>query len=262
MGLAASTEYQRCRALTRLSLFITPMCILEAEEDHLRAYLNRPQGTDSRASETSHVRKFYAWAEDRGHVDRDPARRLRRPKTRRTLPRPMSEADLYMALAMAPDRIRPWLLLAAWAGLRCHDMHALRADDLWWHLDPPLVVVRNGKGGRDGAVPMSPWLTMQLRECDLPKSGWLFPRRDGQAGPVSASLISGLTNRYLHSIGITATIHQARHWFGTEVYRASGRDLRLTQELLRHESPRSTAIYTFVDPRDGALAVAALPVPG
>lgn len=47
----------------------------------------------------------------------------------------------------------------------------------------------------------------------------------------------------------------SRHRFATAVYQTSGRDLRTTQELMRHATPVSTAIYTWIDPADGAAAV-------
>jgi len=43
------------------------------------------------------------------------------------------------------------------------------------------------------------------------------------------------------------TCHSLRHAFATEVYRESGNDLRLVQELLGHASPRTTARYVLVD---------------
>jgi integrase/recombinase XerD len=49
----------------------------------------------------------------------------------------------------------------------------------------------------------------------------------------------------LRAVGSNATAHQLRHSFGTAVLRSS-HDLRVTQELLRHSSPASTAIYTQV----------------
>lgn len=38
------------------------------------------------------------------------------------------------------------------------------------------------------------------------------------------------------------------------------RDLRATQELLGHESPTSTQVYTWVDPGSLAAAVEGLPM--
>lgn len=40
----------------------------------------------------------------------------------------------------------------------------------------------------------------------------------------------------------------------------NGGDLRQSQELMRHQSPVSTAIYTWVDPKAAAVTVGALPV--
>lgn len=96
-----------------------------------------------------------------------------------------------------------------------------------------------------------------LRE--LPRKGWLFPRHDGQLGPIRAHTVSHLANRHLHRIGIDLTFHSLRHRFGTQVYRVSGRDLRQTQELMRHRSPVSTAIYTEVDQGEAYGVVSALP---
>ena len=43
------------------------------------------------------------------------------------------------------------------------------------------------------------------------------------------------------------TCHTLRHAFATEVYRESGRDLLLTQELLGHATPAVTRRYVLVD---------------
>jgi integrase/recombinase XerD len=108
------------------------------------------------------------------------------------------------------------------------------------------------------AVPLSSSLAAALDSCDLPATDWLFPH-GWQDGPVRPWTVSHQSNAYLHSIGITHTLHTLRHWFGTHTYRATGRDLRMTQELLRHRSPVSTAIYTFSDPGEAAAAVERLP---
>ncbi len=64
--------------------------------------------------------------------------------------------------------------------------------------------------------------------------------------------------RHLRSIDVNATVHQARHWFGSSVYERT-RDLRLTQELMGHLHPQSTAGYTRIIPsRDGADVVRGL----
>lgn len=50
------------------------------------------------------------------------------------------------------------------------------------------------------------------------------------------------TADFLASLGIDATAHHLRHWFGTKTYEAC-RDLRVVQELMGHASPVTTAGY-------------------
>lgn len=88
---------------------------------------------------------------------------------------------------------------------------------------------------------MSARLAQILR--DLPQHrGPVIRRRDGRPGPAKPHSVSQRTNAFLHSIGITETLHQLRHRFGTTTYQAV-RDIRAVQELLGHASPTTTAIY-------------------
>jgi integrase/recombinase XerD len=80
--------------------------------------------------------------------------------------------------------------------------------------------------------------------CRLPVQSW-------------RGWVSTCIRRALRAVGSTATAHQLRHSFGTAVLRSS-HDLRVTQELLRHSSPASTAIYTQVADLDKVDAVRAL----
>lgn len=70
------------------------------------------------------------------------------------------------------------IALALFAGLRCHEIAGLQAEDVWLHGEPPMLVVRHGKGAKDRAIPMHPELVSLLR--DIPASGPVFP---GKAGP-------------------------------------------------------------------------------
>jgi site-specific recombinase XerD len=257
------TIEQRRRTLVRLGQFLTPRDVLEATPDDLVAWVfdTRSLSPEAQATEVSHLRQFYRWAVELQLIETDPSVRLHRPSLPGRLPRPMATADMEVAVRDAPVRIKPWLLLAAYAGLRCSEIAGLRADDLWWRHTPPLVLIRVSKGGAMSSVPMSAWLAAQLRLCDLPTDGWLFRRGDGLPGPIKAHTVSQLGNKYLHRIGITSTMHSLRHWFGTETLRASGGNVRVAQEALRHKSIMSTQLYTFVMPTDVHLAMEGLPRP-
>lgn len=253
-NLRPSTIEQRRRALGRLRRsYDLARVTTEDIEDWLDKRDLQPEG---RATEISHLRGFYKWAVMEGYLDHDPTVRLVRPRVARRLPRPMPEEDLAMAVEMAPDQIRAMLMLAAFAGLRACEIAGLCGEHVL--IGEGVILVLEGKGGGMSSVPLAPQLVPVLR--DLPSSGPLFRLTDGR--PMAPHNVSHWCNNYLHGLGIAHTLHSLRHRFGTAVYVAAGRDLRATQELLRHRTPVSTAVYTWVSPGHLADAVSRLPSVG
>jgi integrase len=210
----------------------------------------------SRSSYVSQVCSFYGWAVAEQLVEADPSTVLVSPRLPRRQPRPISEADLELALAAAPDRIAPWLELAAYAGFRAGEIARLTRRDVIDHEDPPLLVVQ-GKGGKERIVPMAPRVRDALRRHGMPSAGVVFPRFDGQPGHIRPNRISQLCSAHLHSLGIPASAHALRHRFLSAIYRET-RDIRLTQELAGHSSPSTTAGYAAWSPERAAAAVLAL----
>jgi integrase/recombinase XerC len=256
-NLRAGTIRQRRYAIRRLADHLGSVSLLDATPEHLADYLGRPLSPEGRATEISHLRQFYRWCEEQGYVGVSPAGHLRRPRLPRRLPRPIEPDDLRHALREADDRVRPWLYLAAYAGLRCCEIAGLRREDVLLHHDPPMLLVVDGKGAKQRLVPIAAELEAEIRRWDLPRSGWLFGRRDGGPGPVPAHRVSQLANRHLKACGIDASIHQLRHLFGTVLYRRT-RDLRLVQEVLGHANPNTTAGYAAWSPTDAADAISGL----
>jgi integrase len=260
-NLRTGTINQRRLVLGRLRRFLDDVDLLAAEHDALVAFLDRGSlGPEARATETSHVRSFYGWAVLECLVAEDPSARLVRPRLRRRLPRPIDDRYLVRALDRAPDRVRPWLWLAAFAGLRAAEIAQLCREDVLDYHDPPVLFVVDGKGGKQRTVPLADDLLAELVTWPAPTRGWLFTRLDDRPGPVPAHLVSNLANRYLHGEGIPYTLHTLRHWFGTTMYRRTS-DLRLVQELLGHSSPVTTAGYAAWSPAKAADAVRTLTVP-
>lgn len=103
---------------------------------------------------------------------------------------------------------------------------------------------------------MSSYVWTEIRVA-LPRRGWVYPRRDGRPGHISAGSVSQLCNAHLSACGLQETMHQLRHRFGTATYAAT-RDLRVVQELLGHGSPATTAIYTAHSNPDAVRAVNAI----
>jgi site-specific recombinase XerD len=257
-NLRPGTIYQRRTVLGRLRRFLEPTELLDAHPEDLSAFLARASlKPESRATETSHVRQFYSWAVDHELLEQSPARHLRRPRVARRIPRPIERDDFLYAVDQAGERVRPWLMLAAYAGLRAGEIAQLRAEDIHTHLDPPVIIVLNGKGGRQRVIPIAGELLEDMATWQVPRHGWLFLRRDDQPGHLPPHLVTKHAAAHLRACGIDCTIHQLRHLFGTEMYRRT-RDLRMVQELLGHANPATTAGYAAWSPTEAAKALEGL----
>jgi integrase/recombinase XerC len=238
--------------------------VLNATAADLQAWrASLTTGDGATAAYCAHITGFYRFCVSQGIIPASPAENLPVPSLVRGIPRPISEDELAAALACASPRVRPWLILAAWAGFRAVEIARLRRDRVLDTANPPvLLVARNAtKGRKERLIPASRFVLDELRLAGLPRSGWVFPRHDHAAGPNNPWLISHLANRTLREAGSAATLHACRHRFATQLYQAT-RDIRLVQELLGHSSPAVTAIYAAYDQAGAAAAVEALAAPG
>lgn len=229
--------------------------LIEATTDELRDWLDAHKlVARSRYSYISHLASFWRWALIEERATRNPTLRLTRPKMRRSLPRPVSRDDFLRVLDQAPTKqLRAMVALAGYAGLRCIEIARLDASDIMEHLDPPVLVVAKGKGDTPRVQPMPVALIDALRAHGVSAHGAVF--RDEVGTQVSAGRVSHMLREHIHACGVEASGHQLRHAYGTEVYRRSGNDLRMTQEMLGHQSPATTAGYTAWSPDKAASVV-------
>lgn len=207
--------------------------LIDVTADQINEWLDsRKLAPRTRYAEISHISAFFAWAIREGLTDSNPTARVDRPKVVPGLPRPIDTDDLRLALRQATcPRVSAMLHLAAFAGLRCAEIAALRAEDV--NGDMMLV---NGKGGKQRVVPVHPLVQACLRALRMPAYGPIFNLLPWQ--------VSREIRNHLRACGVMASAHQLRHWFATTAYEASGHDLRMVQELLGHSSPTTTAVYT------------------
>jgi integrase/recombinase XerC len=214
-------------------------------------------GNASTARELSALKAFITFAREQSG-DPDPAApRLRGPRLKKGLPRPVTPdeavnlADMIDGTATADwigARDRAVLLLLYGSGLRIAEALALSGRDAV--LGEVLQVT--GKGGKQRIVPVLPITRAALAEyvrlCPwpLPAGEPLF--RGAKGGPLSPGMVQRAMAQARRALGLpdTATPHALRHSFATHLLSA-GADLRSLQELLGHASLGSTQIYTRVD---------------
>ena len=209
----------------------------------------------SAARELSAVRGFLAFVAKGLGVATPP--RLRGPRVKKGVPRPVSPAD---AIAIADDAedegTEPWiglrnkavLLLLYGAGLRVGEAVGLTGTVL--PLGDTLIVT--GKRAKTRIVPLLAPVREAI-ELYLAASPWGVSRdlpifRGAKGGPLSADIIRRAVRaaRARLGLGERTTPHALRHSFATHLL-GRGADLRSLQELLGHASLSSTQVYTGVD---------------
>lgn len=202
----------------------------------------------SRATYYGHLAAFFEWLQTVELRTENPM--LKVPKTRRPkpVPRPVPPDSIPAIVAAATRRkTRMMVLLAAYAGLRVHEIAKIRGEDV--DLAAGTLFV-DGKGGIRAMVPLHD--EIRAFAPHFPASGFWFPGRGH--GHILHNSVSMLIGRCMKRAGVTGTAHQLRHWYGTALL-AAGADIRVVQELMRHRSIQSTTIYTAVNDEQRRAAI-------
>jgi integrase/recombinase XerC len=206
------------------------------------------------------IRCYLRFLERRGHA----LASLRSALPRVTLPSPLPSAHAAEPLNALLDEIEAKIgaqevrslrgLAAAellyGSGLRVGELAALTRD----RVDERRMLVRVfGKGSRERVVPLGKRALAALRRFwaaagGEPRPG--DPLLRGRGGAVSARTLERDVQTLLVHLGPSAATHPhaLRHSFATHLL-DRGADLRAVQELLGHQSLRTTQIYTHVTRR-------------
>lgn len=224
---------------------------------HLAARRAEGLANTSAARELSALKALIAYARSQSG-DPDPAApRLRGPRLKKGLPRPLTPDDaVNVADLIDETAVQDWigardravLLLMYGSGLRIAEALSLAASEL--PLGETLVVT--GKGGKQRVVPLLPVtreaVAVYAAQCPYPLAPNDALFRGAKGGPLSQGMVQKAMARARRALGLpdTATPHALRHSFATHLLGA-GADLRSLQELLGHASLGSTQIYTKVD---------------
>lgn len=173
--------------------------------------------------------------------------KIYRPKKERLLPNVLSKEEVKLILnAHANIKHKTMLCLIYSCGLRRSELLNLKPKDI--DSKRNLVIIRQAKGKKDRIAPLSKAILGLLRnyyKLYSPKE-WLF---EGQyAGtPYDERSLGNVLKLALKKAKIykPVTLHWLRHSYATHLLE-SGTDLRYIQEILGHNSSRTTEIYTHV----------------
>lgn len=211
----------------------TPEDLAAWQDTHLQL------AAESRRAYTCHAKEFYNW---RAQVSGDnPAELLIVPAVPKRKPRPMDENSVRLCLVAIREPERTWIALANFQGMRAKEIANLAAEDLTTDVEPKLIHI-HGKGRKERVQPIDDAMfDMVASHVTGPGAIWKGPggRR------LTGKDVSERCSAALHGLGLPYTLHNGRHRAGTQMYRIT-KNLRLVQELLGHESPATTAIYTAV----------------
>ena len=173
---------------------------------------------------------------------------IARPKRRRTLPGILSVEEVTRILDHTHN-LKHWTMLATFyaTGLRCNELRHLKPSDL--DSKRMVIHVREGKGGIEREIALSPVLLQRLRvyfRWRRPVE-WLFPSKQRPAEPLDDGTIRTLCRNAGKRAGIGRPVypHLFRHACATHMLDA-GADLRTIQVLLGHADIRTTARYLHV----------------
>ncbi len=175
------------------------------------------------------------------------ALRIPRPRKERRLPAVLAPEEVARMIARTRNtKHRTLIVLLYSAGLRVSEVVRLRPADL--DLERRLIRVRHGKGAKDRYTILAQKAVDALRlyRDAYPSSTWLFPGMRPDR-PLATRTVQRIVSEAAANAGIEkrVTTHTLRHSFATHLLEG-GTNLRIIQELLGHESARTTQIYTHV----------------
>lgn len=251
-GLASRTVTERARIVRQASQAVStsPDKLMSAD---IERFLARASSQGTRYTYYTALRAWSRWLIRTGKRDVDPTETVERPRMPVGRPRPITRAQLDRLLAMPLRRdTQTKVLLAAFQGLRVHEVAKIRGEDI----DPDTgTLTVTGKGGRTDTLPLHPRIAAEARV--RPREGYWFPSPTRTGSPVTGRSVSDAISAALHRADVRASAHQLRHCFATELLR-TGADSRVVQVLMRHASLATTARYLGVSPEQQQAAIGAL----
>ena len=262
-SLGVFIEWCEARGVLRPMEVTKP--IIERYQRHLY-YVRKPDGKPlsvmGQQWRLVPVRAYFKWLAQQNVLLWNPASEIVLPRQVRRLPKyvlSVSEVEQVLTQTDTEDvfglRDRAMLETLYATAIRRKELLGLKINDI--DHDRKVVMIREGKGGRDRVVPIGEralgWIGKYIGQARAelmmpPDEGVLFLTRFGEA--FRPSPLSHLVRQYVEraELGKTGACHLFRHTCATLMLEG-GADIRYIQELLGHALLSTTQIYTQVSIR-------------
>ncbi len=173
------------------------------------------------------------------------------PRKEKKLPNVLSKQEVQNIISKIQNlKHKTIIMLIYSAGLRISEAAQLKVSDI--NSQRGLIKISQGKGKKDRVTLLSEKVLKTLREYykGYKPEYWLFPGANSER-PITTRSIQNVFEQARKNANIStkATVHWLRHSFATHLLE-SGVDLRYIQELLGHQSSKTTEIYTHVSSKE------------
>lgn len=169
---------------------------------------------------------------------------IERPKKSIKIPNVLSEEEV-LKIIQYPKNIKHkailWTIYSA--GLRISELINLRIADI--NSKDGYIFIKGAKGKKDRKTILSEQLLIMLRDYykNFKPSYWLFEGQTG--GKYSVTSVRQIFRKAVKNTNSNpwATVHTLRHSFATHCIQ-NGVNMRHIQNMLGHNNPKTTEIYT------------------
>lgn len=172
---------------------------------------------------------------------------IHRPQRPKTLPNVLSKEEIKSILEAHGNLKHRTMLSVIYAcGLRRSELLNLKPADI--ESKRGILLIKQAKGKKDRIAPISPKIIELLRDYYKAYKPvvWLFEGQN-KGERYSEKSLENVLKQALKKAKITkpVSLHWLRHSYATHLLE-NGTDLRFIQELLGHNSSKTTEIYTHV----------------
>lgn len=239
-----------CNSFHQLLRLLGAHNIEDFNKERLQSYLlwmvEKRNCSETTLNTTINSLKFYfeqVLGRERAFYD------LPRPKMPKKLPDVLAKEEITSIInSISNLKHRAIIMTAYSAGLRASEIVKLRIRNLdKWRM---MIKVECGKGKKDRYVPYSPALQEVLREYYIKyrPADYLFEGTVGEPYCVRSAQEILANAKSKTRVTKKGGLHLLRHSFATHLLE-TGTDIRYIQELLGHESLKTTLRYTHVTPK-------------